>query len=62
MERVPVRATQELPPPPLRDAASARQAGYLGEACRACGSLQVVQSGTCRLCLQCYTPSGSCGG
>jgi len=35
-----------------------RQKGYTGASCSACGSLDVVQSGTCGKCLNCGSTTG----
>jgi hypothetical protein len=41
-------------------ASGAKMAGFTGNMCSFCGSLQMVQTGTCQTCQSCSQPSGGC--
>lgn len=44
--------------PPRMDRVTARQAGYTGNTCATCGSLQMVRNGTCEKCESCGSTTG----
>jgi hypothetical protein len=60
-------ATVAPTPPPVRAADTrdraderAREAGYSGDACSACGSFRMKRTGVCLCCEDCGSTSGGC--
>lgn len=54
----PVPAVEFEPGPPKMTRAQATSAGFTGNSCNECGSLQMVRNGTCEKCNSCGATTG----
>lgn len=53
-----MRAASFDPGPPKMTTAQAKSAGFTGNSCNECGSMQMVRNGTCEKCNSCGSTTG----
>lgn len=58
LEDAPLASAHFSPGPPKMTRAQATSAGFTGNSCNECGSMQMVRNGTCEKCNSCGATTG----